>query len=161
MIDISETKKLYGAFVLAYALSFTFITIELLSSPYYSVGLLQIYILISLCATICMAMGWVTNTKTRIILLGFLVGICGKGFMVYNIMPSIWDAGKFVLVILFYAGVGWYPANRWITNKYGLAVKILSGVAIGNLIFTVISTACRFRRYAFTDALAQLPQFQK
>lgn len=140
MFDISETKKLYGAFVLAYALSFMFITLELLNSPYYSVGLLQIYVLIFLCATICMALGWVENTKARIILLSLLVCICGKGFMGYNIMPSMWDAGKLVLVILFYAGVGWYPANRWITSRYGLVLKILSAIAIGNLAFTVIAT---------------------
>lgn len=140
MIDISETQKLYGAFVLAYVLSFMFIIVELLNSTYYSVGLLQIYILISLCAMLCMAIGWIENTKARIILAGLLMGICGKGFMSYNIMPSIWDAGKLVLVILFYAGIGWYPAKRWITNKYGLALKVLSAVAIGNLTFTIITT---------------------
>lgn len=140
MIDISETKKLYGAFVLAYVLSFAFITLELLNSPNYSVGLLQIYVLISLCATLCIALGWVSDTKARIILAGLLVGICGKGFMGYNIMPSVWDAGKFVLVILFYAGIGWYPASRWITSRYGLVLKLFSAVAIGNLAFTIIAT---------------------
>lgn len=142
MVDVLNNKKLYGSFVLAYILSFTLIMVELVNSSCYSFDRLMIYILISLCAMLCMVMGVVTNAKTRVIVLCIVLGICAKGFMIYNIMPSLWAAGKLLFISLMYLGIGWYPAVRWINSKYGLTVRVVSSFAIGNMIFTVISTTC-------------------
>src|SRR3989339_1278843 len=132
---VVDNKKLYGSFVLSYILSFAFITFELFYSSYFSSHLLSIYLYISLCAVLCMAMGCVSNEKTRVIVLCFVIAICGLGYMIYNVMHSIWDIMRLVLVLIIYFGIGWYPAYRWINSKYGLAIRILSAIAVGNIVF--------------------------
>ncbi|HBW21913.1 MAG: hypothetical protein A2X28_02055 [Elusimicrobia bacterium GWA2_56_46] len=89
-----------------------------------------------------MAMGCVSNEKTRVIVLCFVIAICGLGYMIYNVMHSIWDIMRLVLVLIIYFGIGWYPAYRWINSKYGLAIRILSAIAVGNIVFIAISTLC-------------------
>lgn len=141
MIDTSDNKKLYSSFVLAYIFSFAFITVELLNSLLFSYDLLMVYVGISLCAMLCMAMGCVVSAKTRIIILCSVMALGVMFFMIYNMIPSVWVVVKFILILIIYSGIGWYPASRWINGKYGLSVRIISAIAIGNIIFTIISTS--------------------
>lgn len=141
MIDTSDNTKLYGSFVLAVVFSFVVVVVEYANSVFYSYDLLIVHAWILLCVMLCLALGCVTNTKTRIIILCFVIALCVNGFMLYNIISSIFDPLKFILILTMYAGIGWYPTTRWINGKYGFSVRIMSSIAIGNIIFTIISTS--------------------
>ena len=54
---------------------------------------------------------------------------------------SILDGVKFIAILLFYLGIGWYPSQKWIGTKYGATVTIGMAIIIGNLILNTIATS--------------------
>jgi hypothetical protein len=133
--------SVFNMFLLAFGLSNVFIISMIFKTYSLPFKVKIIYAGVLFLTTIIGCVALLTDGTIKKYKLFYFVGFSFWVALCLYTDVSILDGMKFIAIILFYLGIGWYPSQKWIGAKYGATVTIGMAIIIGNLILNTITTS--------------------